>query len=130
MLRFFRSFRELEARALKAEALVDLLQDQLARSQDAFIAERNESRRLANESVQAAQRTADYIAETKFGHPIFDRVSDLPVDPTKLEPVRSTRPQARELVAEKYAEFEKSFFTAAVGGIVGSPGTATNGAPK
>lgn len=55
--------------------------------------------------------SADFLARTRFGHPIYDRISELPVPEAQLQPVMGGPRQASSIRAELERQFFKDYMT-------------------
>jgi hypothetical protein len=79
----------------------------------------NESLRAENAALQIkldalhegrladAKKTADFVAETRYGRAVFERISEIPVPQENFEPMHTTRPRAADLARQ----LEKQFWT-------------------
>lgn len=105
-LRLFPAYRELEKRADRADAMVQHLQDQIVRLDDRLAAEVEAYRALSADTIKSTRDTVDFLANSRFGHAMFDRAQAIP-DVAAMEPIRNTRPQASALVAEAWQEFNE-----------------------
>jgi hypothetical protein len=112
LLRLFPAYRALEAdlRAAQVEGIKLGIQAEGYR----LTAERAESEiaqlnkridELQEARVTEAKLTTDFVAETRYGRAVFDRVSEIPVPMEDMEPMRTTRPQAADLVRRAEAAF-------------------------
>ena len=59
--------------------------------------------------IDATRKVADFVAQTRYGRSVFDRVSEIPFPPQdELKPMPTERKQASQIVLDMEREFLKN----------------------
>ena len=98
-LRLFSQFTELEHRLVIAEAERDFVRAEMARMQPQIAT-------AYQAHVADLRASTDFVARSKYGYAMFDRVAELPVPPEDMQPIMIGKRHAADIANE----LEKKFF--------------------